>query len=228
MKKYINTKKLIISVIVFLLFYFSSLFQIIPIYIFHIKSSTPTLNILLNMFSNIILLGILYLIYRNEIKEEWKIFKKKPLENINTGCIYWFIGLIIMVVTNLLINKLIAGGIANNENTVQSMIKTLPWMMLINAGLIAPINEEITFRKAFKNVFKTKWLFAIASGFVFGFLHVAGADSIGQYLYIIPYGTLGVCFALAYYKTNTIFTSMFLHMFHNTVLILMSIFLTLI
>ena len=228
MKKYINVNQIIKSVVVFLLFYFSSLFQYIPIRIFGIKSGTPILNILLNMFSNIILLGILYLIYRKEIKDEWKIFKKKPLENINTGCIYWFIGLIIMVVTNLLINRFIAGGIANNENVVQSMIKTLPWMMVINAGLIAPFNEEITFRKAFKNVFKSKWLFAIASGLVFGFLHVAGANSIGQYLYIIPYGTLGVCFALAYYKTNTIFTSMFLHMFHNTVLILMSIFLALI
>lgn len=228
MKKIINTKQIIKSVIVFLLFYFSSLFQLIPIRIFNIKSSTPTLNVLLNMFSNIILLVILYFIYRKEIKEEWKIFSKKPLDHINTGCIYWFIGLIIMVISNLIINRFIAGGIADNENIVQSMIKTLPWMMLINAGIFAPFNEEITFRKAFKNVFKNKWLFAIASGFVFGFLHVAGADSIGQYLYIIPYGTLGVCFALAYYKTNTIFTSIFLHMFHNSILILMSIFLTLI
>ena len=228
MKKYINVNQIIKSVVVFLLFYFSSLFQLIPIHIFHIKSSTSTLNVLLNMFSNIILLAILYSMYRKEIKEEWKIFSKKPLDHINTGCMYWFIGLIIMVVTNLLINRFVAGSVANNENIVQSMIKTLPWMMVINAGLIAPFNEEITFRKAFKNVFKTKWIFALASGFVFGFLHVAGADSLGQYLYIIPYGTLGVCFALAYYKTNTIFTSVFLHMFHNTVLILMSIFITLI
>ena len=228
MKKYINKKQIIKSIIAFCLFYFSSLFQLIPVYLFHIKNSNTTLGILLNMFSNIVLLGILYFMYRKEIKDEWKIFKKNPLDNINTGCIYWFIGLIIMVVSNLIINRFIAGGIANNENTVQAMIKTLPWMMLINAGFIAPINEEITFRKAFKNVFKSKWLFVLMSGLIFGFLHVVGSDSIGQYLYIIPYGTLGACFALAYYKTKTIFTSMFLHMFHNTTLILMSIILTLI
>ena len=228
MKKYINTKQITKSILVFLLFYFSSFLQLIPIKLFNIKSGTTTLSVLLNMFSNIIIMGIFYYIYRKEIKEEWKIFNKKPLDHINTGCIYWFIGLLIMVVSNLIINRFIAGGVADNENTVQTMIKTLPWMMVINAGLIAPFNEEITFRKAFKNVFKSKWVFAIISGLVFGYLHVAGADSIGQYLYIIPYGTLGVAFALAYYKTNTIFTSLFLHMFHNTVLILMSIFLTLI
>ena len=228
MRKIINKRNIFKSTIILFLFLFSSYFQLIPIRIFNIKSGTPTLNVLLNMFSNIILMGIFYYIYRKEINEEWKIFNKNPLDNINTGCIYWFIGLIIMVVSNLIINRFVTGSMADNENTVQSMIKTLPWMMVINAGLIAPFNEEITFRKAFKNVFKNKWLFAMISGLVFGYLHVAGADSLGQYLYIIPYGTLGVCFALAYYKTNTIFTSLFLHMFHNTLLILMSIFLTLI
>ena len=46
-----------------------------------------------------------------------------------------------MMVSNLIINSL-NSGLAGNEETVQSMISSLPWLMLINAGILAPLNEE--------------------------------------------------------------------------------------
>ena len=51
-----------------------------------------------------------------------------------------------------------------------------------------------------------------------------GGTSLVDYLYIIPYGALGGAFALAYYETKTVFTSMSFHMIHNIILVLMSIF----
>ena len=48
------------------------------------------------------------------------------------------------------------------------------------------------------------------------------ANSIVDYLYIIPYGVLGGAFALAYSKTESVFTSMTFHMLHNTALFLLS------
>ena len=129
-----------------------------------------------------------------------------------------------MMASNLVINSL-AGGVAGNEQTVQSMISSLPWLMLINAGILAPINEEIIFRKSFKNVIKNKWIFVLVSGFVFGLMHVLGnVNSWIDVLYIIPYGALGGAFAYAYHKTDTIFTPISFHMFHNIVLVLVSIF----
>ena len=44
-----------------------------------------------------------------------------------------------------------------------------------------------------------------------------------ELLYIIPYGGLGAAFACMYQKTNTIFTDISMHMFHNSALILLSI-----
>ena len=103
------------------------------------------------------------------------------------------------------------------------MISALPWAMLIDAGLLAPFTEEIVFRKSFRNVFGKGKLFVLLSGLVFGGLHVISATNPIGYLYIIPYSCLGIAFALMYNKTDSIYASIFMHMFHNTVLTLLSI-----
>ena len=106
------------------------------------------------------------------------------------------------------------------------MIHSFPILMAIDAGIIGPFNEEMVFRKTIKDIFKNKWVFVGLSFLLFGGAHVINsANSILDYLYIIPYGALGASFALAYYDTDTVFTSTFMHMFHNTCLVLISIFL---
>ena len=209
----------------FLLFYYSSLFQLIPIVLFNIdlENLSGSMNVMLSAFSSCILLFILFFMYRKDLYKEWKIFKKDWVDHLDYGVRCWAVGLILMMVSNFVINSL-AGGIAGNEQTVQSMISSLPWLMLINAGILAPINEEIIFRKSFKNIFSNKWAFVLVSGFVFGLMHVLGnVSSWIDVLYIIPYGALGGAFAYAYHKTDTIFTPISFHMFHNIVLVLISI-----
>ena len=90
-----------------------------------------------------------------------------------------------MVLSNYLINYKLGMSGSENEKLVQKMIESMPAVMLLNAGILAPFNEEMTFRKAFRNVFTNKWLFALSSGLIFGFLHVVES---AQYLYILPYG----------------------------------------
>ena len=222
MKKLINTNNIAKSLIVFLLFVFSAYFAYIPMIIFNIDRPTTGITILLNLFSNVLLCFILFMIYRKEIIKEWKIFSKNKLDCINSGFKYWFIGLLIMVISNYIINSVIGESGKKKKKIVQSWINYMPGVMLLSAGVIAPINEEITFRKAFRNVFKNKWIFAIFSGLIFGLLHVIDSS---QYLYILPYGILGFMFALAYDETKTIFTPLCYHMFHNIVLTLISILL---
>lgn len=225
-EKFVSPKGLLIGIGIFILFYFSSYIQLIPILLFNmdIASITGAQNVMLSAFSNIVLLLILLLIFRKDIKKEWKIFKDNFLENIDIGIKYWLIGLGIMMVSNILINVFLQLGQAANEQAVQSMITSLPWLMLINAGFIAPCTEEIVFRKGFKKAFPNKYAFVILSALVFGSLHViTSMTSPIELLYIIPYGALGAAFAYMYQKTNTIFTSISMHMFHNTALILLSI-----
>lgn len=211
------------GILMFLIFYYSAYFQYIPIILFRITKITPQLNVVLSAFSSIMVMTILFIVYRDELRKEWNVFKKNFSKNMDTGFRYWIIGVVAMFILNMLLNTFLNSGQASNEQTVQSMISALPFIMLFDAGIVAPFNEEIIFRKCFKKVFKNKWVFAIASGFVFGLLHVLGAKSIVQFLFILPYGFLGAMFALMYYDTDTVFTSMTIHALHNTILILFSI-----
>ena len=213
------------GILVFLLFRFSVYLQYIPIYLFKIdvRHITASMNVLLSCFSNILLVIMLWFIYRKELKAEWKIFRSKLEVNLDTMVKYWTVGLVLMMVSNMLINLIFSTGQAENEQAVQSMISALPWAMLIDAGLLAPFTEEIVFRKSFRNVFGKGKLFVLLSGLVFGGLHVISATNPIGYLYIIPYSCLGIAFALMYNKTDSIYAAIFMHMFHNTVLTLLSI-----
>lgn len=225
-KKIVNGKGLILGIAVFLLFYFSSYFQLIPIILLNwdIKSLTSTESVILSTFSNCILLLILFIIFRKDIINEWKKFKNNFLKNIDMGIKYWLVGLAVMMISNIIINIVMKLGQAANEQAVQQMISALPWLMFINAGLIAPCIEELIFRKSFKKAFPNKWLFMIMSSLIFGSLHViTSMTSPIELLYIIPYGALGYSFAYMYEKTDTIFTSTAMHIFHNSVLIILSI-----
>ena len=143
---------------------------------------------------------------------------------MDTSFSYYVIGLIGMMVTNILLNTLFKGNGAENEKIVQSLIDTSPYIMLIDAGIIAPIVEELTFRKSFMDVFKTKWLFILTSGIFFGLLHISNnTDTLVDFLYFIPYASLGISFAYMDYKEKSVIPSVIMHMMHNTILILLSI-----
>lgn len=218
-------KNILKGLFVFFLFWFSAYLQLIPILIFklNIRNLSGSMQVILSTFSSLIVCIILLLIYQKSLKKDFKKFTDDFLENINAGFKYWFIGLLVMMVSNIILTGIFKSGGANNENAVQEMIKNLPWLMVINAGVLAPINEEIVFRKTLKDIFKNKWVFVLLSFLLFGGAHViGGAETLVDYLYIIPYGALGGAFALAYYETDTIFTPLSMHMIHNTLLTILS------
>ena len=227
--KDINKRELLTikGFLVFMFFWYSAYLQYIPIYLFHLKSeATPgVVSVLLSTYSSVIVAIVLFILYRKDLKKEFRIFLKKPMDHLDNGFHYYGIGLIIMFISNFIITYFFRTG-ANNEEIVQQMISAFPLLMFLNACIIAPFNEEIVFRKTLKDVITSPAIFATLSFLLFGFAHVIGsADSVFDVLYIIPYGALGAAFAFAYSKTETIFTSMAIHIIHNTVLTLLSILL---
>ena len=222
-----SEKAVLKGIFVFLFFWYGSYFQLIPVYLFHLDHSNLSIamRVVLSTFSSFIIAIVLFFLYRKELIEEFKKFKKNLLENIDTGFHYWLIGLGIMIISNLILTFVFNTGTAKNEAAVQEMIQALPYLMILDAGILAPFNEEIVFRKTLKDIFLNhKWLFVISSFLLFGGAHVIGsASSWKDYLFIIPYGALGASFAVAYAKSDTVFTSMTVHMIHNISLILISI-----
>ena len=220
----LNWKNIGKAMLIFGLFLVIDYIIIIPVILFHIDNIDGPIAVILNTLKSVVLMFILFLIYRKQLIKDWDKFRSNLFDNLDIGVKYWFVGLVGMVIANMIINFVFAGGGANNEENVQEFINYLPWMMLINAGFIAPFNEEMVFRKSLKDAIPSKWGFVLTSAFIFGLMHIIGSYQVWtDFLYIIPYGFLGGAFALAYYKTNTIFTSYALHMLHNTVLIIFSI-----
>ena len=214
------------GLLTFLIFYFSSYLQVIPIALFNIdvKNYTASDLAIVNTFTDLILVLILIILYFKELKKEFKTFKKNWKLSMDTSFKYWFIGLMIMCISNIVIGIITNLNTSSNEQAVQTLVSSTPYLMLFTAGILAPIAEELTFRKGVSKLFKNKWVYATASGLIFGILHVIGSGNILEYLYIIPYGSLGFFFALTYYDTKSIYPSIIMHAIHNSALILLSIF----
>ena len=214
------------GLLTFLIFYFSSYLQVIPIALFNIdvKNYTASDLAIVNTFTDLILVLILIILYFKELKKEFKTFKKNWKLSMDTSFKYWFIGLMIMCISNIVIGIITNLNTSSNEQAVQTLVSSTPYLMLFTAGILAPIAEELTFRKGVSKIFKNKWVYATASGLIFGLLHVIGSGNILEYLYVIPYGSLGFFFALTYYDTKSIYPSIIMHAIHNSALILLSIF----
>lgn len=222
-KRILEILKGVMTIIIFLS---SSYLQVIPILLFNIDIDNYTTSDLaiVNTITDIILLIILVALYHKELKIEFKSFKKNYKTDLDIGLKYWLVGLIVMCVSNILIGLITSLNTSSNEEAVQGLITATPYLMLLTAGIIAPITEELTFRKGISKIFKNKWVYVIASGLIFGFLHVMGSSNLLEYLYIIPYGSLGFFFALTYYETRNIYPSICMHAIHNSALVLLSIF----
>ena len=213
------------SIIVLLLFFFSSLSQllIIPILGYDINNLTNEQNLILTLFSDSVLLIILLIMYFKDLKKDFKGLKGNINAFLDIGIKYWLAGLIFMMACNVIIG-LLTPAKAVNEEGVQELIRSSKYLSIITIGIIAPMIEELTFRKAFRDIFKNNLAFILTSGLVFGALHVVlSFNSFWDFLYIIPYSSLGIAFAATYAKSNNIYASTFMHMFHNTALTILSI-----
>ena len=219
-------KKIILFIVLFTLFLFNDLFYLIPFHFLNINidSLSNTLQILCSLLSSLILSIIIFLIYRKYLIKKFKEFIKNFSESFDIGMKLWFIGLVGMCVTNLLIATFTPIKEANNEVLVQEMLNQTPLLTFISASFFAPFLEEMLFRKCLGDIFKNKKIMVVASGLVFGLLHVIfSLQTPFDLLYIIPYGLLGSSFAYMIYKKDNIFIPMFFHMMHNGILTLISI-----
>ena len=220
-----NSYKSIINLtLVLLLFYCSNLFVYIPINLFNIDINNcgNVVYSLVVFFPNIILATFLFFFYRKDLKNDFKEFMDKVGDFTDIAFKNWLLGYMLMVVSNFLIMTLSPLEIAENEQSVITLISISPVISFIFAAFVGPFVEEMIFRKAFKDAIVSKWAFILISGIVFGALHVI--DSITSFydlLYIIPYSCLGIFFAKAYYDTNNIFSSISMHVFHNFMTIML-------
>jgi membrane protease YdiL (CAAX protease family) len=215
------------GLIVFIAFFIYQVVLLLPLALLHIDIAklsllTKTMYLLGCDFLFIILI---ISFYYKELKEDLKDFKLNFKNYLDDDFKYWVIGLALMTATNILISLFTPIKVASNEEAVRSLLTKAPIYMMFGTCLFAPITEELIFRKAFRDLFETKWLYLIMSGLIFGSLHVIYSfTSFYELLYIFPYGALGFMFAYLYSKTNNIINPIIMHTIHNTILVLLFLF----
>lgn len=166
----------------------------------------------------IFLMLLIVFILRKSIKKDFIDIKKNHKKYFKNCFKYWIISLIVMMFSNLIIN-LMTNGIAANEEQLRNLFKVSPIYIYFSAVIFAPIVEELTFRRAIKNIFNTDYLFILVSGLLFGSLHVAtNFSSLWDLFYLIPYSAPGIAFAYMLFKYDNIFVSMGFHFMHNGIL----------
>lgn len=225
-------KNKILPIIIFILLILGmSLFPYIPLLLFNINYNNfnITMKSIYMTFCDIGYMLIIFLLYKNKIKEDFKNYIKDFFSNFEYSFKYYFIGLLIMFISNILITSILPDAIAGNEESVREMITKVPVYMIFSVSIYAPFVEEMIFRHSIKDCFKDynqnkfiKYGYILTSGFLFAAAHIFGqTTSTLDYIYIIPYLALSISFSSLYSKTDNIFSSISVHSLHNTLTIIL-------
>lgn len=219
------TKGILFSAGLFLLYYFICPNLMATFLRKYLQSDNFWIYNLANLAIYIFTLLVILLIVRKDIWSQFKAFLKEPKKVLNKGFTYWVYGIISMMVSNLIVSSIV-GSIAVNEQVTRDVLIKSPLYAIPAIIFFGPFLEELIFRYSFRKSFNKEIPYAIFCAVIFGGLHVLTAideftfaniiNHASEFLFIIPYGSLGFFFAKAYYETENIFSSVIPHMLHNT------------
>ena len=227
----IEKRDIIKGIGVFLLYFILSYSTNIPLKLLGVNANDISLfakQVYLICYNFLIVVLFLF-IYRDDIKKEWKDFKKNYKDYFKGNIKYWLIALAVMYASNVIIAgiKYMMNGevsVAENEEMIRQTLAQAPVYTFMAAAIFAPFMEELTFRKSLRKIFNNKIAFIIISSLIFGGLHVFTENvTLIDLLYLIPYCAPGVAFAYILVKTDNIFNTISLHLFHNTILMILQV-----
>lgn len=220
MKK--EAKKALLGASAFLIFLFIQSYSTVPLLLLgvDIENLSMTARVLYMFAVDIILIITMFFLFKDSLKKDFADIKKNHKKYFSECFKYWIIGIIAMLLSNLIILLLKGDATSQNQEAINSLFQISPLYIFFACTVEAPFVEELVFRRGIKNIFPTPILFILASGLLFGGMHVVGSiTTLSDLLYIIPYGALGCAFAYILQKTDNIFVTMGFHFLHNGLLI---------
>lgn len=217
--------KYLVVIILYLLYQSNFLIALLSSFGFSISSLPKTIRMISLAINDLIYVITILLMFKKEIREGLIKLKKNFINEAYIGLNCWVIGCVIMTVSSFIISLILKESVSGNEASIRESIKLAPAYMLFTCSVVAPILEEMVFRRSFHGLIKNKWVFILFSGLSFGALHVLGSFTNPlDFLYVIPYGSMGCCFAYLLTKTNNITLPILIHMIHNTILVTIQIY----
>lgn len=216
-------KQILLSITIFILYFsFSYIVDfILKLAKIDLSSFKYIYKIIFIYSLELIPLVIMILIYKKDLKKDFKEFKLKWLDYFDKYIRYWLLGMTLMAISNIIIGLITGSNMANNEEALREITNILPIYSIISSCICAPIVEELAYRKTLGNIFSNKKIGIIIGGFLFGLAHIIGTyTSVTDILYIIPYGVIGGIFMFIYLDSKNIFSTISLHFLHNTILLI--------
>ena len=223
MKKKLNIKELGIGFGAIALYYALSLLVGSLLLFLFKKININVSSAVLNISLYLIMCLVFVLIFIKSLIKDFKDFKKNYKKILSITIKYWIKGLFLMFVFSYLIALIHLDSNYNQDLNIALLKKSILIESLI-AMILAPILEEIVFRRSFRNFTNNKHIFAFTTGFIFAMIHVVssinGLMDLPMLLYLLPYGAVSVAFGYAYAETDNIYGTMCVHSLHNAISIL--------
>ena len=164
--------------------------------------STLMFFVLLYLFSKVLI---------NDIKAFGKNFKRYLP--------FILVGFILCVFLNVLggnITAWIGAGDIPNQEAAESAFWQTPLLGAFAKVIVAPISEELMFRRSIRVMVKNKVLYYLLSMFLFGMAHlIIGFTFPSSFAFIFLYALTGLGFAFVYDKSNNIWCAIFVHILVN-------------
>jgi len=214
-----------IAIITILLYFVYMFGAAVPLKLLGFNTATmSTLSkVIYSTIMEIILIIIMIFINIKDLKINWNDFKKNKKQYFDKYFVYWFKMLGLMVVANVAVTLITGDKSSVNEESIRAMMKLSKFYIVFSAVVYAPIVEELVFRKSIKTLIKNKWAFILTSGLAFGLIHCLGSTQLIEYLYVIPYAIPGCVFAYILYDSDNIFNTMSMHLWHNTIMVILEL-----
>lgn len=164
----------------------------------------------------------IFLIYkwRRPLKDEFSSFKESFKKDFLKVFLVYLLFTLMCYTTNNMLYQLI-GDIASNETAIRNELNSSPLIIAIIFIFLAPISEELIFRFNFRNTLKTPKRRYIITSILFALMHIAVSTELIFLLYLIPYLFLSLGLGYSYYKSDNIFMSIIIHIFHNFINIML-------
>lgn len=210
MKKF---DKLIIGIIVLILYF---IYPYITGSILPSAIKSNTLELIIRVICDCIFIAVLFMLYKDDIKKEWKIFKKNPIKIFFVSFGFLILGMILMMISIRVVSIFTNNYVPHSQVGIKELWPVVPWYGIWLTLISSVFIDEIVFRKTFKSVLPNTLLFLIISCLVNGFYFIGySMSSINDVLCIIPYALFALAEALAYLKTKTIVSPMLIHFLFN-------------
>lgn len=198
---------------------------VLSLILYVMNISNESINTVAMVFISLFSTGFVIYCVRDKLKEQFDDLKGNFGKILLSSLKYWVIGYILMVIANAIVITL-TGGIAPNQSANQDMMDANLIYSIVAMCICAPIAEELLFRLNFRDLFENERTFLIVTSLIFGAMHLVGTtERLVDILFILPYSVLGYTLGTAYVKNDNIFASILMHAIHNTVAVLIMIFL---